>query len=204
MPQAERASVVPRVAGPAPKSHTLPILRVQSGSVAQPVQARQAFSFAENLDGLFDQLARTGDKGLGERIAERIWDNWRTSDSRSIDLLAHWARGAMAQRNFSAALDLLDQVVVLRPDFAEGWNTRATLHFMMENYGKSVRDIERTLTLEPRHFGALSGLANIFERYGRKREALQVWYRVLAIYPSMQPAQAAVQRLEEDLAGEAI
>lgn len=171
----------------------------------EPVQkAAQPFSLAADLDGLFRQLSRTGDDKRAERIANRIWESWRESDSRSIDLLAHWARIAMARKDYGSALDLLDQLVVLRPRYAEGYNTRATLHFMMENFGKSVRDIERTLALEPRHFGAMAGMASILERYERKRQALKMWYRVLAVYPANRNAQQAVLRLEEELAGEAI
>lgn len=165
---------------------------------------KAVFELADDLDGLFAQLSRTRDKKRSQHIADRIWAEWRTSDSRSIDLLLHWAAGAMSRRDFPTALDLLDQAVVLRPRYAEGWNQRATLHFMMENFGKSISDIERVLALEPRHFGALSGLATIFERIERKDDALKVWYRALAVFPAMESAQSAVIRLEEELAGSRI
>ena len=74
----------------------------------------------------------------------------------------------------------------------------------MQNYGKSIADIERTLALEPRHYGALAGLASILERIGEKERALETWYRVLTIYPAMKSAQDSVVRLEEDLAGNGI
>ena len=110
----------------------------------------------------------------------------------------------MGEREFfgrlDVALDLLDQVIALRPDYAEGFNQRATLHFMMENYGKSIVDIERTLALEPRHYGALAGLATILEHLGEKDRALETWYRVLSVYPAMKSAQDSVVRLEEELA----
>ena len=160
--------------------------------------------FAKDLDGLFAQLSRTRDSKLADRISTRIWEIWQTSDSRSIDLLTIWARNASGSKRFNVALDLLDQVIALRPDYAEGFNQRATLHFMMENYGKSIADIERTLALEPRHYGALAGLASILERLGEKERALETWYRVLTIYPAMKSAQDSVVRLEEDLAGNGI
>lgn len=166
--------------------------------------APQPFELAKDLDGLFDQLAKTRDQKRAERISSRIWEEWQTSDSRSIDLLTTWARSASGRKRFGAALDLLDQVIALRPDYAEGFNQRATLHYMMQSYGKSISDIERTLALEPRHYGALSGLASIFEQIGDKERALETWYRVLAIYPALKNAQDAVIRLEEELTGDGI
>lgn len=181
----------------------------QDAAVADPqVKAvptiKPAFELADDLDGLFAQLKRTADVERGDRISNKIWQLWQTSDSRTVDLLTHWARTASSKRRYDTALDLLDQVIALRPGYAEGWNQRATLHFAMRNYDKSIADIERTLALEPRHYGALAGLAAILQRLERKEEALEVWYRVLETYPAMQSAQWAVTGLEEELAGESI
>lgn len=157
-----------------------------------------------DLDGLFHTLKRTRNKTRAKTIEKRIWSRWQVSDNQTIDLLTHWARSATRKQQFSAALDLLDQVVTLKPEYAEGWNQRATLHFIMKNYVKSIADIERTLILEPRHFGALGGLANIQGLLGRDKDALATWYRALNIYPAMQGAQNAVIRLEEKLAGSSL
>jgi tetratricopeptide (TPR) repeat protein len=181
----------------------LPPAQAVPQTPAVPAQ-KPPFEFAKDLDGLFKQLSRTRDAKLADRISTRIWEKWQTSDSRSIDLLTIWARNASGSRRFNVALDLLDQVIALRPEYAEGFNQRATLHFMMENYGKSIVDIERTLALEPRHYGALAGLAAILERLGEKEQALETWYRVLTIYPAMKSAQDSVVRLEEELAGSGI
>ena len=102
------------------------------------------------------------------------------------------------------ALDFLDQITVLSPDYAEGWNRRATVHYMMHSFGKSMSDIERTLELEPRHFGALSGMAQILKETGRKQMALDAYHRVLDIYPMMRNAQNELATLSEELAGEGI
>lgn len=173
-------------------------------STAGQAGAKSKFQLADNLDGLFNQLGKTRDSKTADRISARIWEFWQRSDSRSVDLLTNWARSASSKQHFGVALDLLDQVVALRPNYAEGFNQRATLHFVMENYGKSIADIERTLALEPRHYGALAGLAAILERLGRREEALETWYRVLSVYPAMTSGQDAVVRLEEDLAGSGI
>ena len=156
------------------------------------------------LDQLFADLKRERNEKAAERIAGRIWGEWFQSGSASIDLMMQWSQKAVESQKFDVALDFLDQVVTLQPDYAEGWNRRATVHFMMKNYGKSMADIDRTLQLEPRHFGALSGLAQIMAETGHKQSALEAWQKVLAIYPMMRSAQNQVSTLSEELAGEGI
>lgn len=156
------------------------------------------------LDALFLQLKRESNEAAAERIAARIGEAWSNSGSASIDLMMGWSKTAMEAKKFDVALDFLDQVVTMRPAYAEGWNRRATVHFAMENYAKSMADINRTLELEPRHFGALAGMGQIMKNTGRKELALQAWQRVLDIYPMMRSAQAEVATLSEELAGEGI
>ncbi|MBN9549211.1 MAG: hypothetical protein J0H31_10115 [Alphaproteobacteria bacterium] len=156
------------------------------------------------LDQLFAELKRERNEKAAERIAGRIWNEWNQSGSASVDLMMQWAQKATEDQKFDVALDFLDQVVTLQPDYAEGWNRRATVHFLMKNYGKSMADIDRTLQLEPRHFGALSGLAQIMAETGHKQSALEAWQKVLAIYPMMRSAQNQVSTLSEELAGEGI
>jgi len=156
------------------------------------------------LDALFLQLKRERNAAAAERIAGRIGEAWSNSGSASIDLMMGWSKTAMDAKKFDVALDFLDQVVTMRPTYAEGWNRRATVHFAMENYAKSMADINRTLELEPRHFGALAGMGQIMKNTGRKELALRAWQRVLDIYPMMRSAQAEVATLSEELAGEGI
>ena len=156
---------------------------------------------AETLDRLFEQLRKDPKESSASATARMIWREWTASGSKSIDLLMSWAGSAMGKQDFAKAEDLLDQVVVLAPEFSEGWNRRATLYYNMSDFSRSLADIERTLTLEPRHFGALSGLAVIMQRLDRKSDALKAWYKVLEIYPANRAAQEAVIRLEEELAG---
>jgi tetratricopeptide (TPR) repeat protein len=158
----------------------------------------------ERLDKLFSELKRERNEQAAARIAQNIWTQWFDSGSASIDLMMHWSNDALEDRKFDVALDFLDQVTLLQPDFAEGWNRRATVHFMMREYAKSMADIDKTLQLEPRHFGALSGMAQIMKATGRKQLALEAWQRVLAIYPMMRSAQTELATLSEELAGEGI
>jgi tetratricopeptide (TPR) repeat protein len=160
---------------------------------------------AENrLETLFGELKRERNEKAAERIASRIGEEWNHSGSASIDLMMTWSQTAMDSKKFDVALDFLDQVVTMEPAYAEGWNRRATVHFMMQNYAKSMADINHTLQLEPRHFGALAGMGQIMKNTGRNELALQAWQRVLDIYPMMRSAQNEVAALSEELAGEGI
>ena len=166
---------------------------------------KQVEAKTENrLDKLFADLKRERNEKAAERIAGQIWGEWNSSGSASIDLMMLWSQQAIDAKKYDVALDFLDQVTTLQPKYAEGWNRRATVHFLMQNYRKSVVDIERTLLLEPRHFGALSGMAQIMATTGHKDMALKAWQRVLEIYPMMRNAQSEVSRLSEELAGESI
>jgi len=156
------------------------------------------------LDKLFAELKRERNPQAADRIAKRIWNEWYKSGSASIDLMMKWSNDAVQAQKYDVALDFLDQVVTLQPGFAEGWNRRATVHFLMRQFGKSMADIERTLELEPRHFGALSGMAQIMKETGRKQLALNAWQRVIDIYPMMRSAQNEIATLSEELAGESI
>ena len=121
-----------------------------------------------------------------------------------MDLLLRRGNEALKAEDYATALEHFTALTDHAPDFAEGWNRRATVHFMMENYAKSMVDIEHTLELEPRHFGALSGMAQILKNRGRKELALHAYERVLEIYPMMRSAQSEVATLSEELAGEGI
>jgi tetratricopeptide (TPR) repeat protein len=178
---------------------------------AEPIAAPEkhaattAEARAENrLDALFGQLKRERNEKAAERIASRIGEEWNHSGSASIDLMMTWSQTAVENKKYDVALDFLDQVVTMEPAFAEGWNRRATVHFMMQNYAKSMADISHTLELEPRHFGALAGMGQIMKNTGRNELALQAWQRVLDIYPMMRSAQNEVATLSEELAGEGI
>ena len=176
----------------------------QPAAPATPDAPAAPMTKQARLDKLFSDLKRERNEKAAERIAGNIWSEWFQSGSASIDLMMLWSQKAMDNQKFDVALDFLDQVVTLQPGYAEGWNRRATVHYMMKNYGKSMSDIDRTLQLEPRHFGVLSGLAQIMALTGHKQSALEAWQKVLAIYPMMRSAQDQVATLSEELAGEGI
>jgi len=161
-------------------------------------------SDADRLDDLFAKLKTESRAASAGRIARQIVGIWNESGSDTINLLMQWSAEAIGRQQYATAQDLLEQVTTLKPEYAEGWNRRATLYYMMSDYGRSLSDIETTLRLEPRHFGALSGLAAIFQKTSKDRQALDTWYRVLSIYPANRQAQKTVEELEETLAGQGI
>ncbi|MEO9530891.1 tetratricopeptide repeat protein [Roseibium sp.] len=153
------------------------------------------------LDELFTDLAEVDTPKSAERIAREIQLIWMASGSDTVDVLMSRAGKAIQAEDHGLALDLLDAVVILKPSYAEGWNRRATVHYMREDFGKSLVDIERTLALEPRHWGALSGLAIIQRRLGFETEALTTFRRALEVNPGLENAAKAVETLEKDAEG---
>lgn len=157
-----------------------------------------------SLDQLFVELKQEPDAVKARRIEQKIWKSWTRSGSETIDMLMQWASIAVKKKDWASAFDLLDQVVVLAPQYAEGWNRRATVHFIRSNYGRSLHDIEQVLKLEARHFGALSGLGSLLQKLGKDRQALGMWNKVLELYPAHKNAQKSVERLEEKMSGHGI
>jgi Flp pilus assembly protein TadD len=155
---------------------------------------------SETLDQLFTELKQPETTDW-QRIETEIWAQWSKSGSDAMDLLLERGRAAMAAGDNAAAIEHLTALVDHAPDFAEGWNARATAYFNAGLYGPSIEDIQRTLALNPRHFGALSGLGMIFEQLGDPKSALEAYRQALAIHPHKPTIIKAVKRLEKQLGG---
>ena len=153
------------------------------------------------LDELFSELSQPDLKNW-QRVEQEIWREWSKSGSATMDLLLERGRDALANGDSTTAIEHLTALVDHAPDFAEGWNARATAYYDAELYGPALADIGQTLTLNPRHFGALSGLAMILEELGQDESALRVYRRTLAIHPHQPTILEAVQRLEAKAAGQ--
>ncbi|WP_092586874.1 tetratricopeptide repeat protein [Rhizobium mongolense] len=164
-------------------------------------QPNASTSPKQHLDNLYAQLKRERDPDKASGIAEEIRIEWNNSGSATVNLLMQWADKAIEEKRNPAALDFLDQAIALKPDYAESWNRRATLNYAMGNYRKSMSDIEHVLDLEPRHFGALSGLATILNMSGNDQLTLKAWERFLEVYPANRAAQQQANTLSEKLAG---
>lgn len=174
----------------------LPAIAAPTGGTSERADPK-----VETLDTLFEDLLHESDTAAAKRIADRIWSRWRDSGSATGNVLLQWADKAIAEKKYGLALDLLDQLTVLLPDFAEGWNRRATLHYIMDNHSKSMSDINRVLALEPRHFGAMAGMAAILDSSGNDELALKVWEQMLKVYPANRDAQKKVGEIADKLAG---
>lgn len=146
------------------------------------------------LAPLFERL-KAADAVEGPLIEDQIWAIWFRHPDRVVASLLDEGVVLMSRRRWAEALDRFDQIVRLAPDFAEGWNKRATAHYLLGDLERSVLDIQRTLALEPRHFGALAGLGQVYLRLDRPAASLQALEAALRINPTM----AGVRRLVEEL-----
>lgn len=141
------------------------------------------------LDALFAQLKSADTPVAAETIQAGIWQIWsETNDAVGATLLQRGS-ARLEQGDPQGALAIFDELVKRQPDFAEGWNKRATTLYLLGRIAQSVRDIDTVLRLEPRHFGALSGLAMCDRKLGRTQDALDALRRVQAISP-LQPGIA--------------
>jgi tetratricopeptide (TPR) repeat protein len=189
-----------------------PVARAQTSPVTEPAREHATDSPSPDtkkaepvtVDTLFADLRRESDPQKAKRISSDIVRRWTDSGSATANLLMQWSHKAIEEKKQALALDFLDQVTLLFPDYAEGWNRRATLHFMMGHFGKSMADINHVLALEPRHFGALSGMASIMEASEKDELALKAWEQVLTVYPANRQAQEKVGELADKLTGRRI
>jgi tetratricopeptide (TPR) repeat protein len=156
---------------------------------------------SRNLNFLFEALKIAPDENTAKQIEQRIWALWFVSPSDTANLLMTRVRTAVEQKDLDLALVLLDKIVVIKPDYVEAWNRRATIYFMKNDYGKSLADIREVLKREPRHFGALSGLGFILQELGDDRRALEVFRRTLSLYPKIQRVPDVVKTLQEKVEG---
>jgi tetratricopeptide (TPR) repeat protein len=153
------------------------------------------------LDTLFQQLKAATNPEDARRTEQQIWHIWLDLEDDDGRLLLNRGLVYMSFEQYDQALAAFTQVVERLPDFAEGWNKRATVYFLMDRYDESVADIEKTLALEPRHFGALSGLGIILQEMGDDKHALDAFRRALAIHPHLERVPELVKKLSEKIDG---
>ena len=177
---------------------------VAAGSLLGTVAPAAADQTDKRLNRLFAELKATKDEDQAGRLTGFIWRIWRRTKNNAASIAMSRGITAMSLRQYGKALAAFDKVVRIAPDFAEGWNKRATVYYLMDKYEASVRDIARTLKLEPRHFGAMSGLGLIYLQLGRDKAALGAFSRALRINPHLRNARQQVRRLRKKLGGEPI
>jgi tetratricopeptide (TPR) repeat protein len=156
------------------------------------------------LDGLFTRLKAATRLAEARAVEGAIWRIWLKSGDAANDRIMARGVAAMAARDYAVALTSFNRLVDIAPDFAEAWNKRATVHYLMGNFRASVADIQRTVILEPRHFGALSGLGLVQLALGNEEQALAAFEAALKIYPLLPGANIHIRALRDRIKGRRI
>jgi len=147
------------------------------------------------LEGLFEKLRTTPNPSEAKIVEMSIWQIWSESGDPATDSLMQLGLTAMQARDLPGALSLFDAVTARSPDFAEGWNKRATILYMIGAADKAADDVARVLALEPRHFGALAGLGLIDIQLNRDDAAIAAFEQALKLNPNMPEAKAHLDAL---------
>ncbi|MGH8743502.1 MAG: tetratricopeptide repeat protein [Burkholderiales bacterium] len=138
--------------------------------------------------------------GITRTIAENsLWQVWSRSGDEKVDALLRLGVQQMQEGPGREALATLSKIIELKPDFAEGWNKRATLYFIMGDYRKSLADCAEVLKRNPHHFGALAGYGQIYMRLDRPQRALEYFRRALYINPNLRGIEINIRNLEQEI-----
>jgi tetratricopeptide (TPR) repeat protein len=154
-----------------------------------------------DMDALFQRLRTTSSQEEAQAIEITIRHVWSQSGRQGVDAQMIKAVEAIHGGDLDTALALANTVVGAAPEYVEGWNLRATIHYLRDEHGEAVADIERVLALEPRHFGALAGLGRIFLELKEKKAALIAFEMALSIHPHLAEIRSEMATLREELAG---
>ncbi|WP_375263512.1 tetratricopeptide repeat protein [Palleronia sp.] len=158
---------------------------------------------ADRLDDLFAALQRAEGTDA-QQIAAKIASEWSKSGSPAMDLLLERGRDALDAGETQEAIGHFTALIDHAPDFAEGYNSRATAFFQAREFGPALSDLRRTLALNPRHFGALTGLAVILTDIGAEEAALEAWREVQRLFPASPQAGVTILQLERSLNGRSL
>ena len=157
----------------------------------------QADQKDERLIELFEKLFLSTNNMEASKLLFNIWDIWSIADNQETQIIFDEANQFMDVGELDNAIELLTKVVKQSPEFAEGWNKRATVYFLKGELNKSISDIEKTLNLEPRHFGALDGLAEIYLMQDDLVGAAVIYRRILEIIPSSKKSQDRLKLIND-------
>lgn len=164
-----------------------------------PVGAAHADQNDHRLDTLFGELHKTSSQYKANEIVGEIWAVWTEYDNEDAHFEMLKGIEAMGKQQYETALTIFDHVVQNNPEFSEAWNKRATVYYLMGKFDESLSDVYVTLELEPRHFGALSGLGLIHMALGNVPEAIEAFEQALVTNPHMPTIQMRVEMLKEHL-----
>ena len=156
------------------------------------------------LNGLFAELKTAASAEAARPIEAQIWSIWLQSGNQDVDTLMAAGIRAMNDQDYGEALRAFSSVVARAPHFAEGWNKRATVLYLLGRFADSIRDINRALALEPRHFGALSGLGLCDVQLHRDEAALSAFERAVAVDPNLPAVRDNIEELKRQIARHSI
>ena len=152
-----------------------------------------------NQDRLFELLASATNEARGREIENEIWRNWMVAPNDEIQILLKQALEARRWYDFEKARKILDKIIEQAPDYAEGWNQRAFILFLQEKFDRALSDTEKALELEPRHFGAMAGQAQILMRQGRFATGQSILKKAVKIHPYLRERSMIVKTPGQDL-----
>jgi tetratricopeptide (TPR) repeat protein len=161
----------------------LPLLAAPPSAMADPYVDNAA------VDELFAELRLADNAVEADQISRQIWTYWFTPSDATLATRMSVAGNFIGEGNLASSLDELNGIVADYPDYAEGWNQRATVYYLLDNLDASLADIDKVLAIEPRHYGALSGRVLIYLKQGKHAEALRDMNAALAIHPYLSERQ---------------
>ncbi len=179
----------------------VPAAGQNAGPAKEPADKPAAERKPSTLDELFERLGKAKDEAEAKGIASLIERRWARSGSDTADLLLSRASQATAKKEYPLAIELLDRVLALEPNWVEPWYQRATAFYLLDDPASALADIRQVLTREPRHFGAWVGLGHILMASEDKPRALEAYRRALKIYPQLPSVQTMVERLAPEVDG---
>ena len=132
--------------------------------------------------------------GLAE---QSLWKIWARSGDADVDAVFQHGVDQMNQQDFSEAIETFSRIIQKKPEFAEAWNKRATIYYLIGEYQKSLADCEEVLRRNPVHFGVLSGFGMNYLRLGKPEQALDYFERALAVNPNLDQIEAAAEEVKQ-------
>ena len=150
------------------------------------------------LDKLFEQLKNSNKISLSLKIEMSIWNIWSTHPTQDkLTLLLAKGSDLMSIGKLESAHKVFSTIILSDPNWAEGWNKRATVFYLMGRYQDSLNDIDEVLKREHRHFGALSGQGLVHIKLENYEKAIESYLAAKKIYPSIRAAEVMIPQLQE-------
>lgn len=161
----------------------------------------RALTEQERLARLFERLKAVADADAAKPIQAQIERAFERSGSDTADILLKRVKEAIDSKSFETALDLLDYLVILKPDWAEPYHRRAIVHFLQKDHESAMRDIRATLAREPRHFHAMAGFGTLLRAMGNQKAAYRIYKQVLEIHPYFGDLKEQIDKMKTEVEG---